>query len=143
MVLSSGDYEAFIRFVKETLLTVSIRILAYCVMPNHGRFVLWPEVDRELSHCMHQLTTTHVRRWHNAHRSGGTGHVCQGPFKSFPVENDDHLFTVCRCCGSSATTAGGDWISGRLAGRSSIHRCNLAEVRHRKFHENISATHFW
>ncbi|MFW6169797.1 MAG: transposase [Planctomycetota bacterium] len=91
-----GDYEAFIRVAKETLLIVSM-ILADCLMPNHWRFVLWPEADRELSHFMRQLTTTHVRRWHKAHHGEGTGHVDQGPFKSFPVQGDDHLFMVCRC----------------------------------------------
>jgi putative transposase len=61
-----SDYEAFVRVVKETLLIVSMRILAYCLMPNHWHFVLWPVLDDELSVFMHQLTTTHVRRWHRA-----------------------------------------------------------------------------
>jgi len=26
----------------------------------------------------------------------GTGHVYQGRFKSFPIQDDDHLFTVAR-----------------------------------------------
>jgi len=112
-----GDYEAFIRVVKETLLIVSLRILAYCLMPNHWHFVLWPQVDRELSHFMHQLTTTHVRRWHKAHHSEGTGHVYQGPFKSFPVEDDDDFFTVCRYVERNPVRAGlvqraEDWMWG-------------------------------
>jgi putative transposase len=115
------DYEAFLRVVKETLLIVSLRILAYCLMPNHWHLVLWPEVDRELSHFMHQLTTTHVRRWHKAHHSEGTGHVYQGPFKSFPVEDDDHLFTVCRYAERNAVRAGlvqraEDWVWGSAWG---------------------------
>ena len=35
--------------MKETLLLVSMRILAYCLMPNHWHFVLWPVLDDELS----------------------------------------------------------------------------------------------
>lgn len=109
-----GDYEAFIGAVKETLLIVSMRILAYCLMPNHWHFVLWPEADRELSQFMHQLTTTHVRRWHKAHHSEGTGHVYQGPFKSFPVADDDHLFTVCRYVERNPVRAGFGGARGRL-----------------------------
>ena len=42
------------------------------------------------------LTVTHVRRWHQHHHTGGTGPIYQGRFKSFPIQADDHYFTVCR-----------------------------------------------
>lgn len=35
-----SDYEAFVRVVHETLLIASMRILAYCLMPNHWHFLL-------------------------------------------------------------------------------------------------------
>lgn len=35
-------------------------------------------------------------RWHAHYHSSGTGPLYQGRFKSFPVQEDDHLFTVCR-----------------------------------------------
>jgi hypothetical protein len=38
--------------------------------------------------------TTHARRYHLD--SGTTGHVGQGRFKSFPVQDDDHFLTVLR-----------------------------------------------
>ena len=101
-----GDYGAFIGVVKEALLIVPMRILGYCFMPNHWHFVLWPELDDQLSAFMHQLTTTHVRRWQKAHRREGEGHVYQGPFKSFPVESDEHLYTVCRYVERNPVRAG-------------------------------------
>jgi putative transposase len=39
---------------------------------------------------------THVRRWHAHHHTEGTGPIYQGRFKSFPVQEDDHLLTLCR-----------------------------------------------
>ncbi len=45
---------------------------------------------------MQRLTTTHVRRWHLHRHSVGRGHLYQGPYKSFPVQDDDHFYTVCR-----------------------------------------------
>ncbi|MCX7419840.1 MAG: hypothetical protein NT013_09925, partial [Planctomycetia bacterium] len=30
------------------------------------------------------------------HRTVGTGHLYQGRFKSFPVQDDEHFLTVCR-----------------------------------------------
>ena len=39
----------------ESLLIVSMRILAYCLMPNHWHFVLWPAQDDQLSDFMQQM----------------------------------------------------------------------------------------
>ena len=38
--------------------------------------------------------TSHVRRHHTIYKS--SGHVWQGRFKSFPVQEDNHLLTVLR-----------------------------------------------
>jgi putative transposase len=43
---------------------------------------------------MQWLLTAHVRRYHQHYRS--SGHVGQGRFKAFPIEQDDHLPTVLR-----------------------------------------------
>lgn len=93
---TDGDFQAFINVATESLLVTPVRILAYCVLPNHWHFVLWPELDGQLSHFLHHLTSTHVRRWHEFHQSTGQGHIYQGPFKSFPVQDDEHFYTVCR-----------------------------------------------
>src|SRR6202040_1231959 len=57
---------------------------------------LWPKEDGELSEFMRLLTVTHAQRWHAHHHSAGTGPLYQGRFKSFPVQEDDHLLTICR-----------------------------------------------
>jgi len=101
-----ADYGAFVKVVHETLLIVSMRILAYCLMPNHWHFVLWPEQDDQLSAFMHQMTVTHVRRWHKARHSDGQGHVYQGPFKPFPIQDDAHFYAVCRYVERNPVRAG-------------------------------------
>ena len=63
-------------------------------MPNHFHLVLWPHHDRDLSHWMHWLLNTHVRRYHRHHRS--SGHLWQGRFKAFAIEHDEHLLAVLR-----------------------------------------------
>ena len=45
---------------------------------------------------MNWLTLTHTQRWHQHRQSVGEGHVYQGRFKSFLVQTDEHLLTVCR-----------------------------------------------
>ena len=53
-----------------------------------------PIHDGDLSVWMHWLQNTHVRRYHQHYH--GSGHVWQGRFKSFPIEEDAHLWTVLR-----------------------------------------------
>ncbi len=101
-----SDYEAFLRVIERTHLLVPVRILSLCLMPNHFHLVLWPKEDGELSEFMRLLTVTHTQRWHANHHTAGTGPLYQGRFKSFPVQEDDHLLTVCRYVERNPVRAG-------------------------------------
>src|SRR5258708_21094207 len=90
------DYEAFELTLAQTHARLPVRIIAYCLMPNHWHLVLWPRRDGELSEFMRWLTVTHTQRRHAHHHTAGTGPVYQGRFKSFPIEEDEHLRVVCR-----------------------------------------------
>ena len=91
-----ADYAAFVKVLAEVVTRTGMRLLAYCVMPNHFHLVVWPVGDGDLSRFMRLLTLTHTQRWHAHRRSAGTGHLYQGRFKSFPVQGDGHFSTVCR-----------------------------------------------
>jgi len=82
------------------------RLLAWCLMPNHWHLMLWPKQDGELSTCLHWLSVTHTNRRHAARGTIGTGHLYQGRFKSFVVQGDQHLWTVCRYVERNALRAG-------------------------------------
>ncbi len=119
----SRDYEAFFRVVDEALERHPIRILGYCVMPNHWHFVLWPKRDGDLTAFLRWLTHTHTMRWHTHYHTTGTGHLYQGRFKSFPVETDEHLYTLLRYVERNALRAGPvkqaeDWPWGSRGFRS-------------------------
>jgi putative transposase len=94
--LNDADYETFEKVVAATAEQVSMRILGYCLMPDHWHLVVWPMHDGDLGRFMQRLTTSHVRRWHLDRQTVGSGHVYQGTYKSFPIERDDHLLTVLR-----------------------------------------------
>jgi len=91
-----ADYAAFEKVFREANEQIDMRLLAFCLMPNHWHLVLWPREDGDLSEYMRWLTNTHTRRWHLAHGTVGTGPLYQGRFKSFPIQEDEHFFTVCR-----------------------------------------------
>jgi putative transposase len=93
---SDRDFAAFLRALIDTLEVVRMRVLFYCIMPNHWHLVLWPQKDGELARFMMRLTITHVRRWLEYRKLVGTGHVYQGRYKSFAAEADEHVLRLGR-----------------------------------------------
>ncbi len=113
------DYAAFERVLEEAVERTKMRLLAYCVLSTHWHMVLWPQEDGELSRFTGWLTLTHTQRWHAHRHSTGSGHVYQGRFKSFPVQDDEHFYTVCRYVERNALRANlvrraEDWRWGSL-----------------------------
>jgi len=87
---NDGDFEAFERVLDLAVERVPLRILGYCLMPNH--------------------------------RTVGSGHLYQGRFKAFPIEDDAHYLTVLRYVERNALRAGlcasaEQWRWGSLAHR--------------------------
>jgi REP-associated tyrosine transposase len=89
-----ADYAAFVDLLAAANERLPLRILGYVLMPNHFHLVLWPRAGGDLSRWMQWLLTSHVRRYHRHYDS--SGHVWQGRFKAFPIEQDEHLLTVLR-----------------------------------------------
>lgn len=90
------DYVAFEKILIEGKEKYDMRILAFCIMPNHWHLVLYPKTDKDLSQFMRWITHTHTQRFHTHYHTIGYGHLYQGRFKSFPVQNDDYFLQVCR-----------------------------------------------
>ena len=89
-----ADYDAFVKARVDGRARQPMDVLGYCLMPNHFHLILRPTVDGALGQWMQWLLTTHVRRYHRHY--GTDGHVWQGRFRAFPVQDDDHLVTVLR-----------------------------------------------
>jgi len=116
------DYEAFERIMIEAQSLHPTRILAWCLMRTHWHFVVWPREDGELTAHFRWLAHTHAMRWHVAHNTVGRGHLYQGRFKSFPVQEDEYFYTLCRYVERNALTAqvvqrAEDWRWGSLWAR--------------------------
>jgi putative transposase len=99
-----GDFRAFVKLLREAGARTPVRLLSYCLMPNHFHLALWPQADGDLSAYMMWLCTAHVRRYHQHYHS--SGHVYQGRFRSFPIQEDDHLLTVLRYIERNPVRAG-------------------------------------
>lgn len=88
------DFDALVMLLREAGERVPMRLLSFCLMPNHFHLALWPINDGDISHYMMWLLTAHVRHYHQHYHS--SGHVWQGRFRAFAIEEDDHLLTVLR-----------------------------------------------
>ena len=114
-----ADYEAFERILAEGLERYDVQLFAFQLMPNHWHFVLRPQQGGEMSRFLRWVTATHTMRYHAHYHSSGEGHVYQGRFKSFPVQDDEHFLTVCRYVERNARRAqlvkrADDWRWGSL-----------------------------
>ena len=79
-----ADYLAFMRIMEAGRERTGMRILAFCLMPNHWHMVLWPKKAEDLAEFVAWVSNTHVRRWRENRDAVGEGHLYQGRFRSFP-----------------------------------------------------------
>ena len=113
------DYDAFERILSEGLERYPVSLFAYQLMPNHWHLVLRPSEDGMMSQFLRWITVTHTMRFHAHYHSSGEGHVYQGRFKSFPIQDDGHFLAVCRYVERNAKRArlvkqAEDWRWGSL-----------------------------
>ena len=102
----AADYSTFERLLRDARTRVPMRVLAYCLMPNHWHLLLWPWHDGDLSRFVKWLATTHACRWARDHECVGNGAVYQSRFKSIPIEKGPHLFWTWRYVERNALRAG-------------------------------------
>jgi putative transposase len=139
----AAHYQDFLAILEESLKFVPMRILAYCLMPNHWHLVLYPRADGDLSKFLQRITLTHTQRYHSKTRTAGYGHVYQGRYKSLPVESDRHFLTLVRYVERNAQRAAlvkkaEDWpwssVYARLHGKEKQKKMlspwPMAEPRH-------------
>jgi len=121
----SQDYRSFIQLMTKAGDRIPMRILSYCLMPNHFHLVLWPFGDGDISRWMQWLLTSHVRRHHRLR--GTSGRIWQGRFKAFPIQQDSHLLTVMRYVERNPVRANmvccaADWNWSSISGSASAQR---------------------
>ena len=68
--------------------------LGYCLMPTHFHLVIRTHADGYLGRWVRWLLVAHAQRYHRHYHT--TGHVWQGRYKAFPVQDDDHSVGVLR-----------------------------------------------
>jgi REP element-mobilizing transposase RayT len=101
----SNDEERgiFVSLMGKYALKHGIRLLSWCLMPNH--YHLQPDSEgTPLSRMMHDLDGTYARIFNQRHR--GSGCLFQGPYRSVPIHDTGSLAYVSRYIHTNPTEIG-------------------------------------
>jgi putative transposase len=102
----AGDFVGFEKILAAGVERFAMRVCGYCIMGNHWHLVLWPREDGDLPAFMRWTTQTHTQRYHGSHGTVGIGHLYQGRYKSFPVQDEAYYLTVLRYVEANPLRAG-------------------------------------
>lgn len=110
---SKKDYHVFLSYIREYLLPLppdkanilspsrirknyneSIKLLAYCLMPNHIHLLVHQLHSRSLSSFMQSVTTRYTRYFNKQYNR--IGPLVQGTYKAVLIQNDEQLLQVSR-----------------------------------------------
>jgi putative transposase len=91
---TQADFLAFQQALIDTHERLPVPILAWAIMDDHWHLVLRPRKEAELARFVGRITLVHAMRSQVAHKTIGRGHVYQGRFKSFMVQEGKPLLSV-------------------------------------------------
>lgn len=90
---SDDDYALYLNLLRYWCKQAETAVWAWCLMPNHVHLILVP---RHAEGLRDALAETHRRyTWQINQRAGWTGHLWQGRFASFPMD-EAHLHACLR-----------------------------------------------
>jgi len=78
------DYEEYIRLLAEWCTRWKVAVWAYCLMPNHVHMIMIPQSEEGLRRALGEAHRRYTRRVN--FREGWRGHLWQGRFASFPLD---------------------------------------------------------
>lgn len=88
-----SDYEFFIKLLKKLIVRYPVKLVSWVLMSNHYHLLCNAELA-DLKRFMSSLNTSYSQHFNGTH--GHVGHVFQGRYSSFPVDDDSYLIDVIR-----------------------------------------------
>jgi putative transposase len=101
--IDKKDYYRFIDLLKDTSEQWNLRIVAYCLMPNHYH-LLAQTPDANISRCMRHLDGVYTQRFNRYHECDGS--LFRGRYKSILVDADSYLLQLVRYINRNPVKAG-------------------------------------
>ncbi|UCE56905.1 MAG: transposase [Desulfobacterales bacterium] len=91
--INETDRSSFVAALSDSCEAFSVKLIAYVLMANHFHLLV-QTAHGNLSEFMRHFLVTYTVRFNRRH--GRSGHVFQGRFKSFLVEEDQYLLPLSR-----------------------------------------------
>lgn len=101
-----ADFQRFLRILAAAQRRYPVRLLAYCVMPNHWHLLAESDQPDSISRYMQWAASTHAVRHRLSTGTVGHGHVYQGRFWSEPITGEAHFLNVMRYIEANPVRAG-------------------------------------
>ncbi len=89
-----GNYFFLVQRMKSLISDYSIKMIAYCLMPNHYHFLLYPQEEGELSRFIQRLFNSYTQAYNRQQKRRGT--LFEGRAKSVLVDTDEYILHLCR-----------------------------------------------
>jgi len=90
---SDDDYRTYLALMAKWCGEAGVAVWAYCLMPNHVHLIVVPASEDGLRRAVGEAHRRYTRRIN--FREGWTGHLWQGRFASFPLD-ETHLLVAAR-----------------------------------------------
>lgn len=100
---NDADYQAYINFMAHWCSQFSVDIWAYCLMPNHSHLIAVPNNTNSLHRAIGEAHRRYTCRINE--RMGWKGHLWQGRFSSFPMD-EEYLLVAARYIEMNPVRAG-------------------------------------
>lgn len=101
-LLNKGK-EKYLDFLLREEATITVKIIAYCLMPTHFHFILAPVGEKSLAIFMNNLQNSYTRYFNLKHNRRGP--LWQGPYGRKLIEDDVSLVTVTKYVHLNPVTA--------------------------------------
>lgn len=82
-----------LRFYSKNL-SEEVKLISYCLMPNHFHFLLLQKTQNGISRFIKQLTNAYTQYFNQKYQR--VGGLMQGRFKAIAVETDEYLLQLSR-----------------------------------------------
>jgi putative transposase len=89
---SNKDYAIYIDLMAEWCNRCGVEIWAYCLMPNHVHLIAVPDKEYSLAKAIGEAHRRYTR--HINFRKGWRGHLWQGRFASYPMDENYLMVAV-------------------------------------------------
>lgn len=100
---SPDDYRRYLNIAAKEYREAGVEVWSYCLMPNHVHLIVVPSDETGMARAVSRTHQRYAFAINSAH--GFTGHLWQGRFSSFPMD-DRHLIRCVRYVGLNPVRAG-------------------------------------